>query len=361
VKDDVKPVLIEDIKIDSEAKETQLRERLCDDTVARYVEALERGDTFPAVELVPVGDGSFYIADGWHRVIAHRTAGRRTVDAIEAFVPPGADPLMVAKRLALRANRKHGLPLSPGDQMKRAKAAILMPCFRGWSLRQLEREVGVSRATLGRARTALLEKGEIPWIENEKLPSWWPAVYASTHKLGDPWEGDEDLREATARLVRELDAPVNSRDWEFVYFDQDDRGAAFREHVVIHRGIVADKELVIPVLDNPVTDGKPARSWLQRDEQHGGGGSGSGGDGSRWRDLTQEERDKIAEHQRRKKFYALIGKLLEHPIPFARKIAREAPRLREVPGLWSLVRELAEAGGPPGDHEPEPFADEQDF
>ena len=65
VKNEPKPVLIEDIRV--EVTETQLRERLEDDTVERYVEALEGGDRFPAVDLVPDGDGkelSSNVVDG---------------------------------------------------------------------------------------------------------------------------------------------------------------------------------------------------------------------------------------------------------------------------------------------------------
>ncbi len=98
---DYEPVLIEKIRLDGEAERTQLREQADEETVARYAEALERGDRFPLVELVPAGDGTYYIADGWHRVLAHRAAGRGVIDALM---------LVVAPRGRTRCRRPSGTP-----------------------------------------------------------------------------------------------------------------------------------------------------------------------------------------------------------------------------------------------------------
>jgi len=133
----IETVFIENIRMTGEGEQTQLRDTTSADRVEWYAEEMERGEIFPRVELVAVGDGTYYIADGWHRILAHRQLGRRVVDALIQPVVSGADPLETAKRYALRANRKHGLPLTRGDQKKRARTALLMPAFQEMSLRAL--------------------------------------------------------------------------------------------------------------------------------------------------------------------------------------------------------------------------------
>jgi hypothetical protein len=353
------PILIENIRVRGEdAESTQLREELSDSTVERYVEALEQGDRFPAVYLVPAGDGTFWIADGWHRVLAHSTAGRRTIDAILIYVPPKADPLMVAKREALHANTKHGLPLSRGYQMKRARTALTMRCYRGWSLRELQREVGVHYSTISRVKKRMIEAGELPWCEEEpKLPPWWPVLYANLDKMHDPWEGDEELREATARLVQKLDA-VDPRAWEFILHDPGDPKAPYGEHVVIHSGIVEGERWVIPVLDNEVVEGRPARWWPFEEPEEKGGGSN-------WSELSEEEREKIMENQRRRAYWQTVEKLKKHPHPKVRKAVKELAGLREVPGIWPQIEALAAAGGPLEERNredlEEPFRDDDEL
>jgi hypothetical protein len=112
-------VFIENIRLSGEGEQTQLRDGTSVDTVERYAEEMGRGDRFPRVELVAAGDGTYYIADGWHRILAHCHLGRGVVDAIILPVVAGTDPLETAKRYALRANQKHGLALTRGDQKKR--------------------------------------------------------------------------------------------------------------------------------------------------------------------------------------------------------------------------------------------------
>jgi hypothetical protein len=190
-------------------------------------------------------------------------AGRRTIEAIILVVVAGADPLETAKRWALRANRKHGLPLAASDLRKRAKVALLLPCFRRYSLRRLEKEIGVSYSTIRRVKLELIRSGELPWPETgEKIPEWLPPDVGEDSR-DDPWCGDEELKAATYRIVNRLDA-FAPKEWEFVLDDVGDLGRDYGGPVILHRGIVRGATIVVPVIDNEVREGRPGRAGGSR-------------------------------------------------------------------------------------------------
>jgi hypothetical protein len=99
--DNIETVLIEDIHLSDAGAETQLREQTNEEVVQRYAEDMKNGDQFPAVELVPVGDGNHYIADGWHRILACQRIGRGIVDAIIMPMIEGQGALQAAKRFGV--------------------------------------------------------------------------------------------------------------------------------------------------------------------------------------------------------------------------------------------------------------------
>ncbi|CAN0514264.1 unnamed protein product, partial [Phaeothamnion confervicola] len=123
---------------------------------------MRRGDRVPPIDVLCTGVGSFYIVDGWHRAAAALVNGKRAIAARIDKTPPGADPLEIARRMALEVNTKHGLPLTPGDQLKRGRAILLLPENRDASLRKLEVRYGVSKSTLGRVRQELTLEGLQP-------------------------------------------------------------------------------------------------------------------------------------------------------------------------------------------------------
>ena len=65
---------------------TQLREVIDPDTVERYAEDMARDDVFPLVDLVEVGDGTYLIADGWHRVRARERLEKTLVQDRKSVV-----------------------------------------------------------------------------------------------------------------------------------------------------------------------------------------------------------------------------------------------------------------------------------
>lgn len=94
---------------------TQMRAGIDAEVVADYAESIDR---LPPVDLI-TDSVTHWIADGWHRVAAHRRAGRETV---KAHVTVGS--LDDAIDLALGANPNHGLRLTRADKRKKVRIAL---------------------------------------------------------------------------------------------------------------------------------------------------------------------------------------------------------------------------------------------
>lgn len=81
--------------------------------VKRLRRRLDAGETLPRVKVAAIGK-AFYLVDGFHRLEAHRLAGRKTIGTDVARMS-----MEEARSFALLANTTHGLSLSQKD-----KAAI---------------------------------------------------------------------------------------------------------------------------------------------------------------------------------------------------------------------------------------------
>ena len=106
---------------------TQPRDKIDEATVTEYTQALEHGSEFPPV-VVFFDDVTYWLADGFHRVAAHRRAGRTD---IRASVRQGQqrDALLYS----VGANNEHGLRRSPEDK-RRAVLTLLKDMEWGaWS------------------------------------------------------------------------------------------------------------------------------------------------------------------------------------------------------------------------------------
>lgn len=98
---------------------TQVRVEIDPDTLHDYVAALRAGESFPPVDLFELEDGTFMIADGWHRCLGYQEMGSVT---IPAEVHPGGREAAI--RFALKANSRHGLKRSNADKRKAVEMAL---------------------------------------------------------------------------------------------------------------------------------------------------------------------------------------------------------------------------------------------
>lgn len=257
-------VKLKELRTCHEGVDTQFRVERDETTVLRYAEAMKRGDKFPPIDVMATGAGSYYIVDGWHRAAAAESIGRRTISARVYLAPTEGDPLVNAQRMALEANTKHGLPLTTGDQLKRAHAILQLPENAETSLRKLEIRYGIGKSTFGRVRRELITKGLLPeWQTGDTLPAFVPTEYAHFNragKRGNPVCWDHELREEVFAFVSKLQA-ASPREWKYVLDDQDVEDGGAEDHWgghIEHHGLVVDHVVIFsPFPPNRVVKGMP--------------------------------------------------------------------------------------------------------
>lgn len=150
----MKKLNINVIRVDGE---TQSRERIDAAVVADYAEALGEGAEFPPV--VVFHDGSdYWMADGFHRLLAHQRAGRASIDA-DIRTGTVDDAIL----FALGANDGHGLRRTNADKRRCVARLLARPAWAKWSESKMAEVCRVSR-TLVRAvieEAHLVEKQDV--------------------------------------------------------------------------------------------------------------------------------------------------------------------------------------------------------
>jgi ParB-like chromosome segregation protein Spo0J len=128
-----------------------LRDKLDQDTVERYMEAWDR---LPPVTVYRV-EGQLLLADGVHRHAAAVTLGRR---AIKAEVLDGS--FEEALDFVAGANLLHGLPLTRAERRRAIELKLRLHHER--SDRHLAEELCVGRELVAKIRRQLIESSQIP-------------------------------------------------------------------------------------------------------------------------------------------------------------------------------------------------------
>lgn len=144
----IRDVELDDLVLDPALN---LRDRLDEETVARYVDAWGR---MPPITVWEV-DGRFLLADGFHRHAAAVTLGKRSLPA-EVLV--GTFP--EALDFVAGANLFHGLPLTRAERRRAIEIRLKLRHDR--SDRHLAEELGVGRELVAKVRRQLVEGGQIP-------------------------------------------------------------------------------------------------------------------------------------------------------------------------------------------------------
>lgn len=128
-----------------------LRDRLDDDTVTRYMDAFTR---MPPVTIFSV-EGRLLLADGFHRHAAAVSLNKKT---IPAEVREGTFP--EAMDFVAGANLFHGLPLTRAE--RRRAIEIKLKLHHERSDRHLAEELSVGRELVAKIRRQLIEGHQIP-------------------------------------------------------------------------------------------------------------------------------------------------------------------------------------------------------
>ena len=145
---DIRDVPVDDLVLDPNLN---LRDRLDDFTVERYVEAWER---MPPVTVFEV-ESLWLLADGFHRHAAAVKLGRKMipVEVREGTFDDALD-------FVAGVNLFHGLPLTRAE--RRRAVEVKLRLHHDWSDRRLAEELGASRELIAKVRKQLVEGGQLP-------------------------------------------------------------------------------------------------------------------------------------------------------------------------------------------------------
>lgn len=124
---------------------TQSRESISEETVTEYHELLDDTDLPPVLVFT---DGiNYYLADGFHRVMAYQRASREFIDA---DVRVGT--LRDAIKYSLKANASHGLRRTNADKRKAVKTALADAEWGELNDREIAQMCAVSHVFVNRVR-----------------------------------------------------------------------------------------------------------------------------------------------------------------------------------------------------------------
>jgi hypothetical protein len=186
---------------------TQLRVQISDEAVGEYAEAMKAGAKFPAVTVFFDGT-NYWLADGFHRVLAARQIG---LPMLEVDVRDGTprDALL----FGIGANANHGVRRTKADKRKAITVLLEDPEWSQWSNREIARRACVDPTTVLRVRESLSggdnhHLGAQPpeatakrlGSDGKLYPAAAPVKVSSTEEQGEEQldEGDEDVVEVVA-------------------------------------------------------------------------------------------------------------------------------------------------------------------
>jgi hypothetical protein len=134
---------IADIELDSSL---QTRSDLHRPTIEAYADIID--DLPPIVCVQLPDDGPLVLVSGWHRLAAHRAAGRTTISAII-----DVSDMAGARQRAASANARHGLPLTTAE--KRRACELYLTDNPPGSCRDIAKILGVSHNLVAEVRAEL--------------------------------------------------------------------------------------------------------------------------------------------------------------------------------------------------------------
>jgi hypothetical protein len=208
--------LVEKINLD---KDLQSRQVINQEVIEEYRDAMKSGEQFPAA--VIFFDGlEYWLADGFHRVLAAREAG---ISEIEADIQKGMkkDALLYS----VSANATHGLKRSQADKRKAVMSLLNNPDFTNLSNRELGRLCKVDDKTVAKYRHELTAEFRTEFVYSQEVVDFFngylwlsQACYEAVGKL--PGFKDEfdsifipETERATKRLkqigIEEISSPMS--------------------------------------------------------------------------------------------------------------------------------------------------------
>lgn len=185
---------------------TQCRVVIDQPTVYSYLESMKEGDEFPLIETVFDG-ATYWLTDGFHRYHAYKLLGIKEIE-----VKSESGTLRDAQIAALKANSKHGKPLTNEDKRNKVKMALEIEGFNKLTDAEIARICEVSKpfvAAIRRPEVKEKQKQSVEKHYSEKVAKNETSSNSITqvNKDASPSDGiapDEDELRAT-ELAMEKD------------------------------------------------------------------------------------------------------------------------------------------------------------
>lgn len=140
---------ISEIRIDGK---TQSRVEMNNDVIAEYAAAIQDGAEFPPITVFFDGS-SYWLADGFHRLWAHKRAEKNLIKA-EVIRGTQRDAILYS----VSANASHGLRRSNADKRKAVMTLLEDAEWAAWSNREIARQCGVSDKFVAAVRDPIAAK-----------------------------------------------------------------------------------------------------------------------------------------------------------------------------------------------------------
>ncbi len=159
--------------------QTQPRVKMSLAAAVEYREELEAGAEFPPV--VVFYDGTTYwLADGYHRLAAHATAGKETI-AAEIHEGTKRDAILYA----CGANATNGIRRTNADKRQAVERLLNDEEWSLWSDREIGRRCAVDHKTVSQVREDL--SGELPQIDARMVTRGGTTYQQDTTNIGEAW------------------------------------------------------------------------------------------------------------------------------------------------------------------------------
>lgn len=158
---------------------TQPRVKLSEEVCRDYAERMKDGASFPPIEIYYDGE-NFWLADGFHRLKAHKTA--RPEELVECRVHKGT--LEDARWHSYGVNKTHGLRRTNEDKSQAVKAALQHPNGVEKSDREISDHVGVSHPFVAKVRGQLESSGNISRCATRTVSRGGKEFQQDTTKIG---------------------------------------------------------------------------------------------------------------------------------------------------------------------------------
>jgi hypothetical protein len=139
---------------------TQFREVIDQPLVTEYLNSMKEGDVFPPVDIVFDGTTN-WLVDGFHRYHAYKILGLKVIPAI---IKHGT--LYEAQLAALKANSKHGKPLTNADKRKKVLYCLSMEGHDNKSDYEIAQMCDVSRSFVGSIRNPEVKQKQKENVKN---------------------------------------------------------------------------------------------------------------------------------------------------------------------------------------------------